>query len=241
MTLSCNTTGVVYPGVNFTWSPGVCQNETHTTSSTTCTVSVDAKDDGKSVTCTAINSIDSRISVSSSVTLRINGLEVIGVLSPSTDSPSVTKPTHVIIGVVVAVGGIAVIAAVALILIRKRRCRLQKAPAESVQLPLGSTEVITDVHADDSHPANDHSYTNLCITEVSHTAQPQGASEGVQGDMYENTQTLPDRTYDTTCRQHEEHKYSDLKGMTKVQSKVKVTSQDPSDANRRIEDMYYNA
>ncbi|XP_025102366.1 uncharacterized protein LOC112568973 [Pomacea canaliculata] len=236
VTLSCNTTGAVYPGVNFTWSPGVCQNETHTARSSTCTVRMETHDDGRGVTCTAINSIDSRISVSKSVTLMINGSEIFVVESPSTDFTSVRKPTHVIIGVVVAAGGIAVIAAVAAILIRKRRCRLQKAPADSVQLPLGSSEIVTDVHRNEIGHGSDHSYTNLCITEVSPTAQPQGASEGeVQVDMYENTQT--DQTYDTTIRQHDEHRYSDLK----VQSKVKVTAQDPRDSNRRIEDMYYNA
>ncbi|XP_025102367.1 uncharacterized protein LOC112568974 [Pomacea canaliculata] len=239
--LSCNTIGDVYPGVTFTWSPGVCQNETHAASSSTCTVVLDVKDDGTIVTCTAINSIDSRVSVSTSVTLRINGSEIIGVMDPSTDFTSVTTPTHVIIGVVVAVGGIAVIVAVAVILIRKRKCRLQKTPADSVQLPLGSNEVFTNLHMDDSHLAHDHSYTNLCITEVSPTAQPQGASGGnVQTEMYENTQTLPDRTYDTTCRQHEEHKYSDLKGIMKVQSKVKVTARDPRDTEGRDKDVYYN-
>ncbi|PVD27522.1 hypothetical protein C0Q70_12684 [Pomacea canaliculata] len=68
--LSCNTTGAVYPGVTFTWSAGVCQNETHFARSSTCTASLDAEDDGKGVTCTAINSIDSRISVSTSVALK---------------------------------------------------------------------------------------------------------------------------------------------------------------------------
>ncbi|PVD27521.1 hypothetical protein C0Q70_12683 [Pomacea canaliculata] len=175
VTLSCNTTGAVYPGVNFTWSPGVCQNETHTARSSTCTVRMETHDDGRGVTCTAINSIDSRISVSKSIFV---------VESPSTDFTSVRKPTHVIIGVVVAAGGIAVIAAVAAILIRKRRCRLQKAPADSVQLPLGSSEIVTDVHRNEIGHGSDHSYTNLCITEVSPTAQPQGASEGeVQVDI----------------------------------------------------------
>ncbi|PVD27518.1 hypothetical protein C0Q70_12680 [Pomacea canaliculata] len=126
VTLRCNTTGAVYPGVNFTWSPGVCQNETHVARSSTCTFTLDAKDDGKSVKCTAINSIDSRISVSTSVTLWINGAGNISVISTSGSQSSASAVVGPIVGAVVAVVVTAVIAVLLVILIRRRRQKIKK-------------------------------------------------------------------------------------------------------------------
>lgn len=71
--LSCKAQAPLYPGANFTWSGIVCHNETHTDSTSTCTIMFGAQDDGKSVTCMAINSINSGISTSTTGMLRING------------------------------------------------------------------------------------------------------------------------------------------------------------------------
>ncbi|XP_025102364.1 uncharacterized protein LOC112568971 isoform X7 [Pomacea canaliculata] len=134
ITLSCNTTGVVYPSVNFTWSTGVCHNETHAARSSTCTASLHAEDDGKSVTCTAINSNDSRISVSTSVTLRIDGAGNIFILT--SDSHSTTSAVlGPVVGAAVAVVVAAVIAILFVVLIKKRRRKIKKAPEKTIRSP----------------------------------------------------------------------------------------------------------
>ncbi|PVD27519.1 hypothetical protein C0Q70_12681 [Pomacea canaliculata] len=190
--LSCNTIGDVYPGVTFTWSPGVCQNETHAASSSTCTVVLDVKDDGTIVTCTAINSIDSRVSVSTSVTLRINGSEIIGVMDPSTDFTSFSQTyTWMTVTLLTTTA-------------TPTSVSQKSAPLHSLKVRVEET------------------FRQRCMR------------------THRHCQLSPDRTYDTTCRQHEEHKYSDLKGIMKVQSKVKVTARDPRDTEGRDKDVYYN-
>ncbi|XP_025102382.1 uncharacterized protein LOC112568981 isoform X2 [Pomacea canaliculata] len=214
VTLLCSTTGAVYPGVTFTWSPGVCQNETHTARSSTCTVSLDAKNDRRSVTCTAINSIDSRISVSTSVTLWINvsgNVSVVSTkdsLSPTSDSlASSSAVIGRIIGSVVAVFVIAVIGILLVIFIRRRRRHSEK---EAAQYARESHEE-PGLYAHFTPPADNHGYEDLIVrntTEDSATTQVSAAI------MYENTQRLADQTYDTPCPPYEDHQYTDLQVKT---------------------------
>ncbi|XP_025102380.1 uncharacterized protein LOC112568980 isoform X2 [Pomacea canaliculata] len=157
--LSCNTTGAVYPGVNFTWSPGVCQNETHAARSSTCTVRLDAEDDGKSVTCKAINSIDSRISVSTSVTLRITGAGNISVVLTTDSLSSASAVVGPVVGAAVAVI-VAVVIAILLVIIIRRRRTLKKTPEKTTKsYPCQDSEFedhINEVY-DSSETAGPHS------------------------------------------------------------------------------------
>ncbi|XP_025102399.1 uncharacterized protein LOC112568990 [Pomacea canaliculata] len=234
--LSCKAQAPLYPGANFTWSGTVCHNETHTVSTSTCTIMFGAQDDGKSVTCTAINSINSGISTSTTVMLRINGTGFIEIVLLT---PSTTTSTGAIVGAVVAVLCIAVIICVIVVFIRRQRHVIFI--AFSISVFIRPQKPNLKKAQEETAQSEGEIYENFSFndpTKVCTTQQTSSVKEGQnQSNVYENTHIQPVHIYDTTCTTYEQHKYADL--TVKATPDVKVSEYEVPERKEGV--VYSNA